>query len=466
MDLKADKPRATPVLANGTEPTSPHEGIAAPRSPISGELSPATSRELNPSSQVAAILKEHRELIRKLTQTVKESHTEEQDPSLKAIKAFDTLISESFRTAARGPEFLLPAIVSFLHVAERSRKLIRVECPTLKRALIDEELHSTRGEIISAPRLLNQRPRDIVSGSVNNSSELFLEAKKKGLNIIIEFGVPLIQVGDNLRLPGHTEPVENAILTSAFLTLLEECIHASQQQRRSRLYEMHKYSDNHGIKVEDIACSRLASQFFRETQVDLSPEEKKIQLHCSTLEIDAVARSVEMAREHNFPLQCLTPELRLYHQRVRSEFVDWLEKKGLIPPEDGTVDYAFKAPGLAEPVPSVRVSLTEDSKDLLEFLNETADGALRTARYRGLLPAIEKIVGDVAEFSLIAMRAARIEESLMKRVLTNLEAAQDADVIPRGWHEFASEEHHVHQSPIAALALQEYLSRIGFLKER
>jgi hypothetical protein len=151
---------------------------------------------------------------------------------------------------------------------------------------------------------------------------------------------------------------------------------------------------------------------------------------------------------------------------VRSEFVDWLEKKGLIPPEDGTVDYAFKAPGLAEPVPSVRVSLTEDSKDLLEFLNETADGALRTARYRGLLPAIEKIVGDVAEFSLIAMRAARIEESLMKRVLTNLEAAQDADVIPRGWHEFASEEHHVHQSPIAALALQEYLSRIGFLKER
>jgi hypothetical protein len=449
-----------------TAEAPPLTSVSAPRSAALRELRPARPPEIDPTCEVSNILKEHRGLVREVTKLVKEAHAQERDASLKEIKAFDTLISEAFRIAARGPAFLLPATVVFLHIAERSQKLIGVECPTVEQALINEELHARRGEIIAAPRLLNHRPRDLISGSVNNSSEQVLEEKKEDINIVTQFGVPLIQVGDHVRLPRHTEPVENVLLTSAFLTLVEECLHASQEQRRSRLDEMHPYNDNHGVKVEDITVSKLAPTFFRETNVDLSHQERNINLTSATLEIDVVARAVELAREHNFPLQCLTPELRLYHTKVRSDFVGWLEKQDLIPIEDGSIDYSFKENGKAAAVPLVKVSLTEDAKDLLEFLEETADGLTRLPRYRGLLPALGKIVGDVAEFSLLAMRAEQIDAASMKRVLANVKAAEGSEAIPNGWHAFASEEYTVHQNAIAALALQEYLSRIGFLKER
>lgn len=463
MKPEKETPRVPSASLHEVTGLSALEGASAPRTTAHRELRPARPPETDPTCEVSNILKEHRGLVREVTKLVKESHAEERDASLKEIKAFDTLISEAFRIAARGPEFLLPATVVFLHIAERSQKLIGVECPTVEQALIDEELHSRRGEIIAAPKLINNRPNDLVCGSVLNSSEQVLEAKR---DIITEFGVPLIQIGDRMRLPRHTEPVENAILTSAFLTLLEECLHASQEQRRSRLDEMTPYDDDHGVQIEDLAVSKLAPKFFRETKVDLSLEERDIHPTSATLEIDVVARAVELAREHNFPLQCLTPELRLYHTKVRSEFVGWLEKQDLIPIEDGSIDYSFKENGKAAAVPVVKVSLTEDAKDLLEFLEDTADGDTRRPRYRGLLPALEKIVGDVAEFSLLAMRAEQIDAASMKRVLANVKAAEGADVIPNGWHGFVSEEYSVHQNAIAALALEEYLSRIGFLKER
>ena len=466
MNPEKEKPRAPNGAPHETAKAPPLTSVSAPRSAAHRELRPARPPEIDPTCEVSNILKEHRGLVREVTKLVKEAHAQERDASLKEIKAFDTLISEAFRIAARGPEFLLPATVVFLHIAERSQKLIGVECPTVEQALIDEELHARRGEIIAAPKLLNQRPNDLVCGSVNNSSKQVLNKRTQEINIVTEFGVPLIKIGTQVRLPRHTEPVENAILASSFLTLVEECLHASQEQRRSRLHQLHKHSDDHGVKIEDLTVSKLAPKFFRETSADLSLQERHIYTTTATLEIDVVARAVELAREHNFPLQCLTPELRLYHTKVRSDFVGWLEKQDLIPIEDGSIDYSFKENGKAAAVPLVKVSLTEDAKDLLEFLEEAADGLTRLPRYRGLLPALGKIVGDVAEFSLLAMRAEQIDAASMKRVLANVKAAEGSEVIPHGWHAFTSEEYTVHQNAIAALALQEYLSRIGFLKER
>ncbi len=423
-------------------------------------------------------------MIEELSKAVSKAPGSENDPRAREIKALDTLINEAFRIAAQGPEFVLPAIVAFLDVAEKSQSLIGVECPTTHQALVDCELHIDRGELVRAQVVLCERLEEIVKGSVYHSSQQIQSteradtqtkqprrtAEEEGdTKIATEFGVPLIHFGlhgQHVRLPRHTDPIENAILTSSFLTLVEECLHASQEQRRARVEDLYGYRAATGVTEEELSCSRLAPEFFRERSLRVLPKHPADGFDSKTLEIDVVARAVELAREHNFPLPCLTLELQQYHEETRSDFVAWLTDKEIVPSLDSDKDFFFKGRGQAEAVPRSERSLTSEGEEILELLKEAGTNLHRGGFYK-TMSCMEKIVGDPAELAHLQMCSDRADRATKTRVLKNVKAGEKAEAIPSGWHAFAEEELRGHEKKLlVGLIMEEYLYRIGFLKEK
>ena len=72
---------------------------------------------------------------------------------MKEVRAIETLVNSSFRLASQGPEFLLPAVLTFLKVGQNCKKQLGIKLPSIREALCDVDEHEARYELIPAHRL-------------------------------------------------------------------------------------------------------------------------------------------------------------------------------------------------------------------------------------------------------------------------------------------------------------------------
>lgn len=459
---KSAKPNDSKPAA-GQNPAVDGTQLVTPRLDLFPELRPTLAGELDPIKTVTQILNANREGCKNILASMRQAHTEESDPLLKPIKAFDILIDSTFRLAAKGPEFILPAIVSFIAVAEISRGITGIETPTLNDVFSDKTLLTTRQEIIKAPSLLTSELHDLIDGSASHSISTFLannphEAKRK---LGITFGVPVIEIGEILRLPNHSPPVENGILVGSFLALMEEAIHAAQGLRSLR-HGREMSGNISSFRVEEATCSKLYLQFLAETPAAL-PKVSKLSFGQFTSlqgfieENDAVGKLVELSRQYNFPVECLSHELKIHHHEIRKDFIAWMRERGLVPNASATINFYLKDLGEARPIPGPDLELSEAAERLVAEMKGFPGDWVAKAQ---ILGGIKAILGNEAEFARLESFSKRISASQFNKVIDNICSADSSDLLPSGWVKRAE------GSALAALAIQEYLRRVGYLQER
>lgn len=458
---KGAKPTDSKITA-GQNPALNGDKLITPRLDLSPELRPALASELDPVKTVTQILNANKERCKNILASMRRAHTEESDPLLKPVKAFDILIDSTFRLAAKGPEFILPAIVSFIAVAEKSKAITGIETPTLNDVFSDKGLITTRQEVIKATSLLTSELHDLIDGSASHSIATFLtnnphEAKGK---LGITFGVPVIELGEILRLPKHTTPVENGILVESFLALMEEAIHAAQGLRSLR-HDREMGGNIGSFRVGEVTCSKLYLKFLAETPTatpgvsELSPSQFT-SLEGVIKENDAVGKLVELSRQYNFPIECLSHELNIHHQEMRKDFISWMRAQGFVPNASATINFYLKDLGEARPVPGPDLELSEAAQRLVSEMRGFPGDRVAKAQ---ILGGIKAILGNEAEFARFESFSKRISDSQLERVIDNICSADSSDLLPSGWVERAE------GSALAALVIQEYLRRIGYLVE-
>jgi hypothetical protein len=458
---KSSKPIESKTTAE-QKPAVNDAQLLAPKLVLSPELRPALESELDPVKAFTQILSANKESCKNIIASMRQAHAEEPDLLLKPIKAFDILIESTFRLAAKGPEFILPAIVSFIAVAEKSKAITGVETPTLKEVFADKKLISTRQEIINAPCLLTSELHNLIDGSASHSIAIFPTTnphQSKG-KLGITFGVPLIQLGENLRLPNPDTPVENGILVGSFLALMEEAIHAAQGLRSLR-HDREMDGIMRNFRVEEITCSNLYLKFLAEVPAANPMVSKLTPLQLASLEgiikeNDVVGKLVELSKSYNFPIECLSHELNIYHVEMRRDFIDWMRGRGLIPRAGEGINYYFKALGEADPIRGPNLELSEGAQRLVDEIARFPGGRRTRAQIVG---GIKAILSQEAEFARLESLSRQISASQLEKVINNLYSADSDDLLPTGWIKCAQD------SALAALAIQEYLRRIGYLKE-
>ena len=459
--MSDDRQAKTPTT---NPPESRHEALIAPSSFSMGrELLPLKKSELNPSHVTARVLAESKPYLKALEREIRAAHSSEPCDYLKSVRAIDTLVNSSFRLVSQGPEFLFPAIVTFLKAGQGCKKQLGIQLPSLQEALCDIGEHDARHELIPAHRLHDNKLRDLIRGST------YMSSSRSPMDMLEEVhcGVPLIEVGVSLaRLPSaDNKPVETALLTHAFLTLIEETLHACQSKRIGAQNELHNDADHTGVQhkttPEAVLLSRLAIEFLQETEPHTVHKAQQLNTTSRLAEIDVVGKIVELAEEHGFPKECLFAELTQNHVEIRKDFVRWLVEHQHAPAlsADTQPEFYFKARGQAEKLhaPNSAV-LSDDAKDLYELLEDVAKSKhLRTIR---------TIIGDPAEFAALQRRAESLGSEQMIRVLDNLSHCVKTPALPPQWLKFAKEEYEVHKLPLAAVVLEEHLRGLGLLTEK
>jgi|GEM_PF-6444937 len=438
-------------------------GARPPIVQVDRDLIPVSRAELNPEHVVAQVLTEHKPFLITLKEEIRKAHSSEPCAPLKSIRAIDALVSASFRFVSQGPEFLLPGIAVFLKAGEICKKELNIGLPSVQEALCNLRGHEDRDELIPVHSLLSSPLRALVQGSALKSlSHTPLDRSEE-----VHCGVPLIKIDSkSRRLPSYEGgPIETALLTHSFLTLIEETLHASQSKRLSVQWEFQiaaqKAGQKHETTLEDLFISTLAIEYFKKSEPTMLRGAKKVDYMPKAGEIDVLGRIVELAGEYDFPKECLFAELSQYHVETRRDFVCWLTDRGAVPDisVEAQPEFYFKARGDACPLslPS-KPTLSGEARELGELL--------RSADTSAHLPAVRSILGDPAEFAVLQERAQRLSESQMTHVLRNLSAWEGGYCLPKEWFDLTYDDYRIHKQPLAAVVLEEYLRVLGLLIEK
>lgn len=409
------------------------------------------------------MLAEHKPFLANLRNEIRAAHSAEPSVPLKSIRAIDALVSASFRFVSQGPEFLLSGIAVFFKAGETCKKELDIGLPSVQEALCDLRGHEDRDELIPVHSLHSSPLRALVQGSALKSlSHTPLDRSEE-----VHCGVPLIKIDPkSRRLPScEGGPIETALLTHSFLTLIEETLHASQSKRLSVQWEFQiaaqKAGQKHETTLEDLFVSKLAIAYFKEKDSRTVRQATKLEYSSEALETDVVGRIVELAAECGFPKECLFAELTQYHVETRRDFVRWLTDRGAVPDisVEAQPEFYFKARGDACPLslPS-KPTLSGEARELEELL--------RSADTSPHLPAVRSIIGDPTEFAVLQERAQKLSESQMACVLRNLSIWEGGDCLPAEWFDLAYDDYRIHKQPLAAVVLEEYLRVLGLLIEK
>jgi hypothetical protein len=448
-----------------THPRLDHEQSNA-RSPavqFDRELVPVLRCELKPTNVVTRVLAEHKPFLTTLQRDIRAAHSSETSEPLKSIRAIDALVSASFRFVSQGPEFLLPGIAVFFEAGETCKKELDIGLPSVREALCDLRAHEDRDELISAHRLYSSPLQALVHGSALKS----LSRTPLDRSVEVHCGVPLIKLDlRSARLPSiGGGPIETALLTHSFLTLVEETLHASQSKRLSVQQDFQIAAQDAGQKhettLEDVFVSKLAIAYFKERDPLTVRRAKKPEYMGEALEIDVVGRIVEFAEECGFPKECLFAELSQLHVETRRDFVRWLTDRGAVPDisVEAQPEFYFKARGDACPLlRPTKPTLSGKARDLEELL--------QSANKSPHIKAIRSIIGDPTEFAVLGGRAEALSESQMACVLKNLLACNRDSCLPKAWIDLAREDYRKLRQPLAAVVLEEYLRVLGLLIEK
>jgi hypothetical protein len=394
---------------------------------------------------VAKILDDRAELANSFKAGAIEAARAEPEERLRPVRAFESLVNAAFRVASQGPEFLLPAAVSFVKAATEAKKLHGVDCPSVKEAFANPEILERRSEVVPAPILLTSKLKDLSRGSSLESSMRVNE----GPHVSIFFGFPLIELsGTYRRLPAPGTPIENALLTSAFLALIEESLHAVQHLRE-------KTFDAKAALLSGLTLQYVQSEGRDPDKVVFGPN------HDRVLEIDVPARMLELAKEHDFPIKCMFQELFVFHPEWRRGFVNWLKQRDTRLDFNGEAEYYLEQRGTAATLPDPGRSsnaLPERAAGLLELLEEAGSRVLVLKRLRVSL-------SEPGTLDQLAARSAILSAPELSHVLHNIErAVKDGEVLPKRWFAFAKEEVELHQDGLAAVVLEDSLRQIGYLR--
>lgn len=392
--------------------------LSTPTLSVDGQFMPVTPESLSPEKVAAQVLKENRAYLKSLVTQIKQAHRAESCPELKGIKALETLVNASFRLASQGPDFLMPAIATFLEAGERCKDILGVRMPTIGEALCDVREHEARYEILKALRVHTEPLRSLTVGANPMSSH-------RSDKMEIHFGVPLIEVGVHLRLPIPNRSLsETVLLTNAFLTLMEETLHSEQSLRIKAQQRLEQNALNAGksysINPEDVLLSPTVKEFLRETEPHELKKISQTELPSRIGEIDVAGRLLELAEEFNFPKECLFAEFSQNHVDWRKGLHRWLRERGRLPnfSEEGTAEFCFVERGRAHrfvrPDPS---KLSEEALELLQTLSET-DTTVRRAATK----LIRAIIADPSDFAELGKRAETLSDAQTAQVLQNLSA--------------------------------------------
>ena len=426
------------------------------------ERAPVDKQLQSIEGHVDAILKDNAPLISSMAEAVRSAYDEEPHEHAKPIRALDTLVNTTFRIATQGPDFLLPAMAAFLKVGEMCSDCVKVQLPTVDEGLVNQGIREAREEQIPDHALFRERLASIIRGGDSRAHQGRSSSDGHFEDITVSFGIPHIRMGELARLPSSKSPLEVAILTAAFLTLMEETIHAGQDQRL--IVEVERLDNPANTASPDaVLCSQLARDFFHETKKNIAREIRSADgLSDRTQEIDVVGRLVELAQEHKLPIECLKSELSVYHAGMREPFVRWLKERGVVPNHSFEDDHYLKERGRSEPVPySQHVppqSLPTQAQELLTALGKCSES-------RNRVQAIGQLLGEPGTYAALTERSTTILARDMKRVFSNLEKAADARVITSRSVELAKSSFKDRKAPLPAVVLEEYLARIGFLVE-
>lgn len=421
------------------------------------ELSRATKTELAPESAIAKVLKDNKHLSASLNSAAHEAHAAEPIPERKPARTLEALVGGAFKIASQGPEFLLPAIACFITAAHQTRDLHGVDCPTIRQAFVDTDLLEQRSEALPVATLLTSKLQDLTRGSASESSAMTGQNKC----VSIFFGVPIVELASSIhRLLSPQAPIESALLTSAFLTLAEEALHAVQRlnlQAEDRVKPLHKMFEAKNVLLSELTLEFLAGITSKPEQLVFGEDHSKID------EIDVLASLVEHARNSSFPIECLFQQLSIYHAETRAEFVAWLQNKGLVPEVAPFTEFYFAQRGtatkLAEPKTNPK-AIPEEAQSLLELLRE-AKPKFTT------LKALGTMLNEPLTLELLQARCAALTPEQLSGVVKNVvQSARDGEVLPKQWASFAQEELKLYQSGLAAVVLEHYLLRIGYLRPR
>ncbi len=443
-----EKPRAA------NEPSTDIRG-SLPASELTTSFRRVKLSEVGPKQAVAKILDEHAELANSFKAGAIEAARAEPEERLRPVRAFESLVNAAFRVASQGPEFLLPAAVSFVKAATETKKLHGVDCPSVKDAFANPEILERRSEVVPAPILLTSKLKDLSRGSSLESSMRV----KEGQHVSIFFGFPLIELsGTYRRLPAPGTPIENALLTSAFLTLIEESLHAVQHLKYDALDQLgvrEKTFDAKAALLSDLTLQYLKSEGRDPDKAAFGSN------HDRVLEIDVLARMLELAKEHDFPVKCMFQELFVFHPEWRRGFVNWLKQRDTRLDFNSEEEYYLEQRGtaatLADPDRSSN-ALPERGADLLELLEEAGSRVLVLKRLRVSL-------SEPGALDQLEARSAILSAPQLSHVLHNIErAVKDGEVLPKRWFAFAKEEVELHQDGLAAVVLEDYLRQIGYLR--
>lgn len=436
--------------------------LSVPTLSVDRKLKPVTPESLSPQRVVAQVLKENKAYLQSLVSEIKQAHRDESCPELKGIKALKTLVNASFRLASQGPDFLMPAITTFLKAGEMCKEALGVAMPTIGEALCDEIEHEARYEILKALRVHSEPLRALTVGSNPRSSH-------RSEKMEIHFGVPLIEVGFHCRLPIPNRSLsETVLLTNAFLTLMEETLHSEQSLRIKAQQQLQQNALNAGksysINPEDVLLSPTVNEFLREKEPHILKKISETELPQRIGEIDVAGRLLELAEEFGFPKECLFAEFSQNHVEWRKGLHRWLKDRGRVPDfsEDGTAEFCFLERGRAQrvvrPDPS---KLSEEALELLETLSETD-----TTGRKAATKLIRAIIADLSDFAQLKNRATTMSDANAAYVLKNLSRWAGEFPLPRAWLEFAKDEYDIHVDKTAAVVLEHYLYVLGLLTER
>lgn len=398
-----------------------------------------------PKTHLNAILEANLDLKERISSEVFKAHDLEPDESLRPAKALEKLLHCTMRTAALGPEWMLPAITNFHKIGEEHSELFNVNLPTVNDIIAEGEV---KARLVSATRLGLQSLKVLARQETSYGAKQL----KSDFSIETSNGLSLISMGSLGRLsriPREDTPIENGLLCQALLILAEETIHAIQELQYKSID-----SDSSSVATPELMCTSMKTVHFAQAS------QHKFDLASSALtskeaEIDALAKMIDLAQEYNFPIECLSFEISQFHQEYRKEFVNWLIENGHLEKLDYQQEYYFKSYQEAAPIPKPLTKSTLPTEclkaayELIEYVSSSS-------------PTFMKALQEIANESLAALKEQFPDIALVKDYI---EQAGAHCVTPSPVNELALEELNKYDSPEVALILAGYLRKIGFLVE-